>query len=82
MLARRGHTEASVDLCRLAGLYPAAVICEVMNEDGTMARGQDLEAFACRYGLRVTSVDQIASAISLRRRSPWQSRPSTNASGY
>ena len=46
VLVRAGHTEASVDLARLAGLYPAAVICEVMNDDGTMARMADLVRFA------------------------------------
>ena len=63
VLVRRGHTEASVDLCRLAGLYPAAVICEVMNEDGTMARGRELEAFACKHGVPVVSVAQIAEYL-------------------
>ena len=46
MLVRAGHTEAAVDLARLAGLYPAGVICEIMNDDGTMARLPDLIAFA------------------------------------
>jgi 3,4-dihydroxy 2-butanone 4-phosphate synthase / GTP cyclohydrolase II len=63
VLARRGHTEASVDLCGLAGLYPAAVICEVMNDDGTMARGRQLDAFACRHRLPMVSVAQIAEYL-------------------
>lgn len=46
MLERTGHTEASVDLAKLAGLYPAGVICEIMKEDGTMARLPDLVEFA------------------------------------
>ena len=46
VLVRAGHTEAAVDLARLAGLYPAGVICEIMNDDGTMARLPDLIAFA------------------------------------
>jgi 3,4-dihydroxy 2-butanone 4-phosphate synthase/GTP cyclohydrolase II len=65
VLKRAGHTEASVDLCRLAGLAPAAVICEVMNADGTMARLPDLRAFAARHGLGLLS---IASIISHRMR--------------
>src|SRR5437660_7859081 len=50
VLVRAGHTEASVDLARLAGLYPAGVICAFMNDDGTMARMPDLVAFAQRPG--------------------------------
>ena len=65
VLRRAGHTEASVDLARLAGLYPAGVLCEVVNEDGTMARLPDLEAFAARHGLKVVS---IADIIKYRRR--------------
>lgn len=56
VLKRAGHTEGSVDLARLAGLNPAAVICEVMNEDGTMARLPDLRAFAQKHGLKMGSI--------------------------
>lgn len=59
VLVRPGQTEASIDLARLAGLQPAAVICEVMNEDGTMARMGELERFASRFGLRIISVEQL-----------------------
>lgn len=60
VLKRAGHTEGSIDLCRLAGLSPAAVICEVMNDDGTMARAGDLKEFARQHGLKVgTIVDLI-----------------------
>jgi 3,4-dihydroxy 2-butanone 4-phosphate synthase/GTP cyclohydrolase II len=59
VLVRAGHTEASVDLCRLAGLYPAGVICEIMNDDGTMARMQDLVAFAQRHGLKVGTIEDM-----------------------
>lgn len=60
VLKRAGHTEGSVDLCRLAGLNPAAVICEVMNVDGSMARVGDLKAFAKKHGLKIgTIVDLI-----------------------
>jgi 3,4-dihydroxy-2-butanone 4-phosphate synthase len=65
VLARPGQTEASLDLARLAGLYPAAVICEIMNPDGTMARLPDLERFATRHGLTLLS---IADLIAYRRR--------------
>lgn len=64
VLRRPGHTEAAVDLARLAGLTPAGVICEIMNEDGTMARLPQLEAFASRHGLKIIS---IADLIKFRR---------------
>jgi 3,4-dihydroxy-2-butanone 4-phosphate synthase len=60
VLERGGQTEASVDLAVLAGLQPAAMICEVMKDDGAMARLPDLEAFAARHGLRIISVAAIA----------------------
>src|SRR5687767_3038286 len=53
VLVRPGQTEASVDIARIAGLYPAGVICEIMNEDGTMARLPQLDVFARRHGLKV-----------------------------
>ena len=59
VLVRPGQTEASVDLCRIAGLQPAAVICEVMNDDGTMARLPELEVFAEKHGLRIVSVADL-----------------------
>jgi len=59
VLKRAGHTEASVDLCRLAGMQPSAVICEMMNPDGTMARVADLTAFAEKHGLRMITIAQI-----------------------
>ncbi len=65
VLRRAGHTEASIDLARLAGLYPAGVLCEIVNEDGTMARLKELETFAVNHGLRIIS---IADLIALRRR--------------
>ena len=62
VLVRAGHTEASVDIARLAGLNPSGVICEIMNEDGTMARLPDLIAFAQKFGLKSgTITDLIAS---------------------
>ncbi|HEX3652746.1 MAG TPA: 3,4-dihydroxy-2-butanone-4-phosphate synthase [Rhizomicrobium sp.] len=64
-LVRAGHTEAAVDIARLAGLYPAGVICEIMNDDGTMARLPDLVAFAQLHGLKIGT---IADLIAYRRR--------------
>ena len=65
MLERAGQTEAAVDLARLAGLNPAGVICEVMNDDGTMARVPDLVEYCARHGLRMITV---ADLIAYRRR--------------
>ena len=59
VLIRAGHTEASVDLARMAGLYPAAVICEIMNDDGTMARMPDLVAFAQLHNLKIGAIDGL-----------------------
>ena len=59
VLARAGQTEGSVDLARLAGLKPAAVICEIMKDDGTMARMPDLEVFAAEHGLKIASVRDL-----------------------
>jgi len=65
VLERAGHTEGSVDLARLAGLIPAGVICEIQNEDGSMARTGDLAAYAHKHGLRMIT---IADLIAYRRR--------------
>ncbi len=65
VLVRAGHTEAAVDISRLAGLLPAGVICEVMNDDGTMARLPDLVKFAQLHGMKVGT---IADLIAYRRR--------------
>lgn len=64
VLERTGHTEAAVDLARLAGVSPAGVICEVMNEDGTMARVDDLVGYAGKHGLKMVT---IADLIAYRR---------------
>jgi 3,4-dihydroxy 2-butanone 4-phosphate synthase/GTP cyclohydrolase II len=66
VLVRAGHTEAAVDISRLAGLNPSGVICEIMNDDGTMARLPDLVKFAGAHGLKIGA---IADLISYRRRS-------------
>jgi 3,4-dihydroxy 2-butanone 4-phosphate synthase / GTP cyclohydrolase II len=65
VLERTGHTEASIDLARLAGCIPAGLICEVMNEDGSMARVGDLQAYCFKHGLRMIT---IADLIAYRRR--------------
>ena len=65
VLVRAGHTEASVDISRLAGLNPAGVICEIMNDDGTMARMDDLIPFARRHGLKMGTIRDL---IEYRRR--------------
>ncbi len=59
VLVRAGQTEGSVDLARLAGLHPSAVICEIMNDDGTMARMKDLRPYAELHGLRIVSVSDL-----------------------
>ena len=59
VLKRRGHTEAAVDAVKLAGLYPAAVICEIINDDGTMARIEDLEKFSERFGLEIVRIKDL-----------------------
>lgn len=64
VLERSGHTEASVDLARLAGLYPAGVLCEVMNDNGTMSRLPELEEFGARHSIRIISIAQL---IAYRR---------------
>ena len=65
VLIRAGHTEAAVDIAKLAGLYPAGVICEIINEDGSMARLHDLMHFAVRHDLKICT---IASLIEYRRK--------------
>ncbi|MFT4149943.1 MAG: 3,4-dihydroxy-2-butanone-4-phosphate synthase [Paracoccaceae bacterium] len=65
VLVRAGHTEAAVDVSRLAGLKPAGVICEVMNDDGTMARLPDLIAFGQRHGIKIGTISDL---IAYRRR--------------
>jgi 3,4-dihydroxy 2-butanone 4-phosphate synthase/GTP cyclohydrolase II len=59
VLRRAGQTEGSVDLARLAGLYPAGVICEIMNEDGTMARVPELTKFAKRHKLKMVTIKAL-----------------------
>ena len=64
VLKRAGHTEAAVDLARLAGLYPAGALCEIVNEDGSMARLPELTAFAAEHGIPIVSIGDL---ISFRR---------------
>lgn len=72
VLVRTGHTEASVDISRLAGLNPAGVICEIMKDDGTMARMPDLVSFAQRHGLKIAT---IADLIAYRLRNDRIAKP-------
>jgi len=65
VLVRTGHTEACIDLLKLASLQPVGVICEILNEDGTMARGLQLESFAKEHGLKICKIAQI---IEYRRK--------------
>ena len=64
VLARAGHTEATVDLCKIANMYPAGIVCEIIKEDGDMARMPDLEIFADKHSLKILSIAQI---IAYRR---------------
>ncbi len=66
VLRRAGHTEASIDLAKLAGLRPATVICEILNEDGSMARLPDLEVFATKHGIKICTIESL---ITYRRES-------------
>lgn len=68
VLMRSGHTEASVDLVRLAGLHPAGVICELVNDDGTVKRGPQVTAFAREHGLKIISVADLISYRQARER--------------
>ena len=64
VLRRAGHTEATVDLARMAGLYPAGVLCEILNEDGTMARVPELMKFAAKHQLKIITISDL---IAYRR---------------
>lgn len=63
VLERKGHTEAAVDLCKLAELYPAAIICEIMENDGTMMRRDGLVNFAARHQLKMISINQLVEYV-------------------
>ena len=66
VLTRRGHTEASVDLVQLAGLKPAAVICELTNDDGTMARAPEVVEFAKQRNIPVVTIEDIVQYRQLQ----------------
>ncbi len=68
VLVRAGHTEAAVDLTRLAGLKPMGVICEILNEDGTMARRKDLEVFAKKHDIKIASISELIKFRQHRER--------------
>ena len=61
MLNRRGHTEAAVDLARLSGFKPAGVICEITNDDGTMARTPEIVKFAQKFGYAVITIEDLVA---------------------
>ena len=86
VLQRAGQTEGSVDLARLAGLYPAGVICEIMNDDGTMSRVPQLTEFAKKFGLKIVTVkDLIAYRVkkeSLVRRAAVTKLPTSHGSDF
>ncbi len=63
VLSRRGHTEGSVDLMRLAGLQPAAVLCELMNPDGTMSKGMQVEQYAATHDLVQLTIAELAAYL-------------------
>jgi 3,4-dihydroxy 2-butanone 4-phosphate synthase len=63
VLKRRGHTEGSIDLVQMAGLEPAAVLCELMNPDGSMAKGEQIENYAERYDLTILTIDELATYL-------------------
>jgi 3,4-dihydroxy 2-butanone 4-phosphate synthase/GTP cyclohydrolase II len=67
VLQRPGHTEASVDLARFAGLNPAGVIVEIINQDGTMSRLPELARFAGRHGLLLTSIEKLKDYAAARK---------------
>ena len=77
VLERAGHTEAAIDLARLAGLPPAGVICEILAPDGGMARGSTLAAFARRHGLPVLSIASLRTALGETRQGDTLPSPST-----
>lgn len=77
VLERDGHTEAAIDLCKLADLEPAGVICEIMNEDGSMARVPDLEKFSKLHNLKMITIESLKKYLS--KTSP-KIRPISNAS--
>lgn len=68
VLRRAGHTEASIDLSTMAGLKPSGVICEIMADDGTMARGEELERFAEKHDLKIISISEIIKQLSKERK--------------
>jgi len=81
VLARRGHTEATVDLMQLAGLRPAGVLCELMNPDGTMARTAEILAFGKAHGFPVLAVEDLVRFRTSAHRGSSQSRAASAAMG-
>ena len=82
VLRRAGHTEASVDLCNLAGLYPAGVICEIMNEDGTMARVPQLIEFAREHDLKIITIAELINYRMKEEKLVWRAAEATMPTVY
>ncbi len=82
VLRRAGHTEAAVDLSRMAGLYPAGVICEIMNEDGTMARGPQLIEFAREHDLKIITIAELINYRMKEENLIWRIAESTLPTNY
>ena len=66
LLVRRGHTEAAIDLCKMSKVYPAGVLCELQNEDGTMSRLKDCQALSIKYRIPIVSIQEMVDYIKLR----------------
>ncbi len=64
VIERAGHTEGSIELCKLAGLRPAAVICEIINEDGSMARKPDLDKFAAKHNIPIVTIEELINYVA------------------
>ena len=82
VLRRAGHTEAAVDLAKLAGLPPAGVICEILNEDGTMARVPQLEEFCRQYGLKMITIADLIQYRLKKEKLVWRSAQANLPTAY
>jgi 3,4-dihydroxy 2-butanone 4-phosphate synthase/GTP cyclohydrolase II len=82
VLRRAGHTEAAVDLAKLAGLEPAGVICEIMNEDGSMARVPELFAFCARHGLKIITIADLIKYRMKKEKLVWRSATAELPTAY
>lgn len=81
VLQRAGHTEAAVDLCRLAGLQPVGVICELFNDDGTVMKGVEIAAFARLHALADLTIEELVDWRTRTEATPWQKSPQPSSPG-